>query len=92
MRQATISDKPNVAPPKIEYYFKFHGKRCVRIKGNFWYGGFSLSQSKAAAIMANLEAIKDFAAGRLNQEIDGLEDKAESREAGDEFKVLIPDC
>lgn len=91
MRQATINDRI-VASPKIDYFFKYHGKRCVRIKGNFWYGGFNLSQNKAAAVIANLDSIRAFVEGKLNGEIDNLKDKEESRSSGDKIEVLIPDC
>jgi hypothetical protein len=91
MRQATIMAR-DVTPPKIDYYFKFHGKRCVRIKGNFWYGGFNLSQNKAAAILSNLEQIQQFVKGGFDGEIDQLTDKEESRQNGDKVAVLFPDC
>ena len=53
----------------VEHFYNYKGVPMVRIKGNFYGNGFNLSKNKLLAILANKEALADFAAGRLDEQI-----------------------
>jgi len=82
----------NITPSSIEHFYKFipkdkEGKKkgmgvpMVRIKGDFFGGGFNLSKNKARAIMNNLNLIKKFADGEYDNKIKELK----------EDEIIIPE-
>jgi len=81
MRVEKKSDKEEIKiKPKIEHYYLWKKTPMVRISGDFFGGGFNLSKNKAKAIIENIEAIRNFASGKLDEDIKKLKDE----------EVLIP--
>jgi len=73
-----------IVPSTIEYFYKYSplnkdgslketSTPMVRIKGNFFKGGFNLSKSKVKAVLDNIELLQKFANGDLDKVINELE-------------------
>ena len=80
----TKDDKgQDTIPSIIEHFYKYkpvdkEGKTkgadvpMVRIKGNFFGGGFNLSKNKVKAVLDNLDILQKFAKGDFDKEINVL--------------------
>ena len=73
----------DVIPSTIEHFYKYMpldekgnskgaGIPMVKIKGNFFRGGFNLSKNKVKAIIDNIELLQKFANGEFDKEINEL--------------------
>ena len=60
--------------PVVEHFYRWKKAPMVRIKGNFFGGGFNMSKNKIKAILDNAAILKDFANGKLTEEIMELAD------------------
>jgi len=75
-----------VIPSTIEHFYKFvpkdkeglpklgSGVPMVKIKGNFYRGGFNLSKNKVKAVLDNLEVLQKFANGEFDKDIKELKE------------------
>lgn len=70
----TQSTKSENIVPVVKSFSKFRSARMARIEGSFMGGGFNISQNKIKAIIANIETLKEFASGKFDADIDGLQD------------------
>lgn len=70
-------------PSTIEHFYKYtpvdkDGKSkgssiaMVKIKGNFYRGGFNLSKNKVKAVLNNIELLQKFANGEFDKDINEL--------------------
>lgn len=87
MKRTNKLDKKTVTiiPSSIDHFYKFipkdkegkiksTGVPMVRIKGDFFGGGFNLSKNKAKAILNNIDIIKEFADGQYDKAINKLKE------------------
>ena len=72
--KSTIEHFYNYVPKDKDGNPKSSGTPMVRIKGNFYKGGFNLSKNKVKAVLDNLELMKQFANGDLDKQIEELKE------------------
>ena len=91
VNRADVSN-PDIKISQIEHFYKYVPKDkdgnkrssavpMVRIKGDFYGGGFNLSKNKAQAIVSNIEEIEKFARGDFDKQILELQ----------EDEIILPD-
>lgn len=72
MKKVKVKPEEPIQGPKIEHYSNYKSRPMVRIKGNFYGGGFNVSKNKILAILDNIDDLKEFAAGKYDKEIADL--------------------
>ena len=72
MMIVTKTDKKAEVAARITQYSVYNGTALARIEGSF--KPLQLSKAKVRAILNNLEALKAFASGKIDKELDSLTD------------------
>jgi len=67
-----VAERKEMMEPEVDHFFKYKGRPMVRIKGNFYGGGFSISKNKLMAIRKLLEKLESFIDGQLDEKITSL--------------------
>lgn len=76
MQKVKIEDaqNPKEIKPTVEHYTNYKGRPMVRIKGNFYGGGFNLSRNKLLAVVENYDELQAFIKGEFDNEIKELQE------------------
>jgi hypothetical protein len=56
----------------VDHFYLYKDRKMVYINGNFYKGGFAISQNKVKAILDNLKVMEQFVDGRFDIKIEGL--------------------
>lgn len=74
VKMNTVNKSKENVQGRVKQFFIFKGSPMVRIEGNYYTGGFNISKNKVRDILNNVEILKEFVSGDLDDRMKELEE------------------